>query len=149
MKEPVVADSTCLIALERVEALGILPALFEPVLIPPRVQAEFGVSQRCLTVESPTNDALVSSLTMLVDEGEAAAIALAKQHGVRIILDDRQARSVARQLGLRMIGTVGCALKAKQSGVIAAVRPFLEKLENQGFYLSAALKREALRLAKE
>ena len=43
MKDPVVADSTCLIALERIDSLEVLPALFEPVLIPPGVDREFGV----------------------------------------------------------------------------------------------------------
>ena len=42
MSERVVADSTCLIALERIDQIEILPALFEPVLIPPAVAQEFG-----------------------------------------------------------------------------------------------------------
>ena len=37
MKEAVVCDSTCLIGLERIGELGILPALFEPIMIPPEV----------------------------------------------------------------------------------------------------------------
>ena len=66
-----------------------------------------------------------------------------------MILDDRQARLVATRLEVRVIGTLGCALKAKQVGAIAAVRPLIEKLETHGFYLSASLKSEALRLAGE
>lgn len=149
MKEPVVADSTCLIALERIDALEILPILFEPVLIPPEVDREFGVAHPWLKVETPANAALVSSLKLLVDEGEAEAIALANQRGIRVILDDRQARLVATQLKVRVIGTLGCALKAKQAGAIASVRPLIEKLETHRFYLSASLKSEALRLAGE
>jgi predicted nucleic acid-binding protein len=138
-----------LIALERIDSLTILPALFEPVFIPPEVEHEFGAAHPWLKVEPPTNQALVSSLKLLLGDGEAAAIALASQHRLPIILDDRQARTVARQLGLWVIGTVGCALKAKQAGVVAVVKPLLEKLEQQGFYLSPALKAEALRLARE
>lgn len=44
MKEPVVVDSTCLIGLERIRQIDILPTLFEPVVIPPEVNREFGVS---------------------------------------------------------------------------------------------------------
>jgi len=149
VREPIVADSTSLIALERIDALTVLPAMFEPVLIPPEVEHEFGAAYPWLKVEVPTNQALVSSLKLLLGDGEAAAIALASQHRLPIILDDRQARTVARQLGLRVIGTVGCALKAKQAGVVAAVKPLIEKLEEQGFYLSPALKTESLRLAGE
>lgn len=38
MKEPVVANSTCLIGLERIGRLDILCELFEPIMIPPKVQ---------------------------------------------------------------------------------------------------------------
>ena len=38
MKEPVVSDSTCLIGLERIRDLNILPALFAPIMIPPEVE---------------------------------------------------------------------------------------------------------------
>lgn len=42
MKEPVISDSTCLIGLERIGALNILPQLFDPVIILPEVAREFG-----------------------------------------------------------------------------------------------------------
>ena len=44
MKEPAVANSTCLIGLERIGRLDLLQELFEPVFIPPKVQEEFGVA---------------------------------------------------------------------------------------------------------
>ena len=59
MKESVVIDSTCLIGLERIGQLELLPALFEPILIPPEVQREFGMSLSWLTVETPADQALV------------------------------------------------------------------------------------------
>ena len=64
-----------------------------------------------------------------------------------MILDDRQARSVAMQLKVRVIGTLGCLLKAKQAGAIASVRPLIENLEIARVLLNTALKSEALRLA--
>jgi predicted nucleic acid-binding protein len=60
-----------LIALERVDSLLILPALFERILIPPEVAHEFGADYPWLNVEAPTNGALVSSLKLLLDAGEA------------------------------------------------------------------------------
>jgi predicted nucleic acid-binding protein len=149
VKDPVVADSTCLIALERIGFLEILPALLEPVLVPPEVDREFGVTFSWLKIETPANLALVGSLKLLVDNGEAEAIALASGRGIPVILDDRQARSVAVGLKLRVVGTLGCALRAKQIGAIMAVGPLIEKLESHGFYLGAALKSETLRLAGE
>ncbi len=52
MKEAVVSDSTCLIGLERVGELDILPALFDSVMIPPEVGREFDRSFEWLKVEN-------------------------------------------------------------------------------------------------
>jgi len=149
MSEQVVADSTILIGLERIQRLGLLPALFGTVLIPPEVEREFGISYDWLSVEVPTNPAAIETLKLVVDDGEAEAIGLAVERQLRIILDDRQARTVAKRLGLKVIGTVGCLLRAKQTGLIVAVKAEIEALESAGFYLSDALKAEGLRLAGE
>ena len=99
MKGPAVIDTTCLIGLERVGRLDILQALFDPVIVPPSVAQEFGTPLPWLKVEAPTNHAFVSILKMLLDEGEAEAIALASELGHTIVLDDSQARAAARNLG--------------------------------------------------
>jgi predicted nucleic acid-binding protein len=148
VKEPIVADSTCLIGLERIGRLDLLSELFEPVVIPTEVAREFGVSFDWLTVESPANDALVTSLKLVIDRGEAEAVALAYEKRWQVLLDDRQARAVAKQMGLRIIGTVGALVLAKQQSIIPALKPLLDQLEAHNFYLSADLREEALRLAK-
>ncbi|HMG76850.1 MAG TPA: DUF3368 domain-containing protein [Pyrinomonadaceae bacterium] len=149
MKEPIVADSTCLIGLERIDRLDLLSELFEPVVIPPEVAREFGVSLAWLKVESPANDALMMSLKLLIDQGEAEAIALGYEKHWRVLLDDRQARAVAKQMGLRIIGTVGALVLAKQQSMIPSLRTLLAQLEAHNFYLSADLREEALRLVNE
>jgi predicted nucleic acid-binding protein len=55
----------------------VLPALYEPVASPPEVHREFAISLPWLKVESPSDKTLVAALGLLVDEGEAEAIALA------------------------------------------------------------------------
>jgi predicted nucleic acid-binding protein len=149
VKEPVVTDSTCLIGLERIERLDILPALFDPILIPPEVQREFGTPLPWLIVETPADQALVAALKLLVDDGEAEAIALAHEQGRRIILDDRRARSVARSLGVTIIGTVGVLVRAKHRGIITSLKALMSDLEAHEFYIGEGLKAEALRLVNE
>lgn len=149
MKPSIISDSACLIGLERIHALEILPSIFDPIVIPPEVQQEFGIVLPWLRVEIPSNQGFITSLKLVVDDGEAEAIALAYEKGWRIILDDRHARNVATRLGVAMIGTVGILVKAKQQGHIAAIKPLIEQLEMQNFYISKALKQEALRLANE
>ncbi|NJL00828.1 MAG: DUF3368 domain-containing protein [Spirulinaceae cyanobacterium SM2_1_0] len=145
----VVTDSGCLISLERIERLEILPAVFSQVLLPPAVQAEFGVALSWLEVVVPTDRGMVAALKLLVDDGEAEAIALAYERQHRLIIDDRRARKVARNLGLALTGTLGVLVVAKQRGIIPELRPVIEALEGASFYLSDALKAEALRLVGE
>jgi predicted nucleic acid-binding protein len=59
---------------------------------------------------------------MDIGPGEAEAIALAIEAGAaRIVLDDKKARRIARELGVTVTGTVGVLLRAKQRGL--RVRP--------------------------
>lgn len=149
MKEPVVVDSACLIGLERINSLDLLPALFDPILVPPEVQREFGQPLAWLQIETPNNQSLVQAFKMTLDSGESEAIALACERVYQIILDDHQARIVGRKIGLQVIGTVGVLLRAKQENIIPAINPLIAALEANGFYLSQSLKDEVLRLAGE
>ena len=54
-------------------------------------------------------------------------------------LDDRQARELAQQMGLQVIGTVGLLLKAKDAGFVTSVSALLIDLRREGFYISQGL----------
>ena len=133
MKETVVSDSTCLIGLERVGELEILPALFDSVLVPPEVMREFDRNFEWLKVENLTGNLLAAALQMVVDAGEAEAIALASEKNCLLISDDKQARAAAKRLGVNTIGTIGVLIRAKQSGIISAIKPILDNLESTDF----------------
>lgn len=150
MSEQTVTNSTCLIGLERIGRLDILPQVFSTVMIPLAVQAEVGLSADWLKVRAVQNIAVVATLKTQVDDGEAEAIALAMELGdVLIILDDRNTRRIAQQLNLKVIGTVGMLLRAKQKGVITEIKPLLTALSQADFRISASLVGNALRLAGE
>ncbi len=84
-----------------------------------------------------------------MDSGEAEAIALASMMGKSVILDDKQARNIAKRMKLKVIGTVGILINAKNAGIIHAMKPIIEDLERNNFYISENLKNEALKIAKE
>jgi uncharacterized protein len=107
VSESVVADTTCLIALARIGQLDLLQRLFVSVIIPPEVALEFNTPTEWLTVKSCSQVSVLASLKLQVDEGEAAAIALAHELNLKVILDDRAGRSVAKQFGLTVLGTIG------------------------------------------
>ena len=149
MREAVVSDSTCLIGLERVGELDILPALFDPIMIPPEVGREFGNGFSWLQTENLTSSLLAAALSLTVDVGEAEAIALASEKNCLLISDDKQARTAAKRLGVSVIGMVGVLVRAKQSGVVLAVKPILDDLELNSFFISRTLREEALKLIGE
>lgn len=64
MREPVVCDSSCLIALERIGHLDLLPALFHPVQAPPAVRQEFGAAPEWLRIEARIWSALPGFIPM-------------------------------------------------------------------------------------
>lgn len=149
MSQVIVSDSTCLIGLERTRQLDLLPGLFDEVFVPPAVAAEFGTALAWLKVRAPLDVVHVATLKLLVDEGEAEAIALAKEMGCQVILDDLQARKLAAKQNVPCIGLLGVMLRAKHSGKLTAIRPLVEALHRENFFFSEALIAEALRLARE
>ncbi|MGK7918608.1 MAG: DUF3368 domain-containing protein [Trichodesmium sp.] len=100
--------------------------MFSQVTIPPEVQKEFGIYFSWLIVKSTQNIGMVNSLKLVVDDGEAEAITLAYELGYRLIVDDKQARNTAKRLGIKIIGTVGILVKAKQLGLLDQLLPILE-----------------------
>ncbi len=150
MSQKAVTNSTCLIGLERIDRLDLLPQVFEVVFAPPTVAMEVQRKLNWLRVQSVKNKSVIATLKTQMDEGEAETIALAMElDDIILILDDKKARRVAQQIGLKVIGTVGMLLRAKTQGVIPEIRPLLIALLQVDFRISNAIVQEALRLAGE
>lgn len=146
-----VADSSPLIGLARIGQIEILRKLASRVLMPPAVRDEITLHRReapgaavirqatWIEVEAPDHRE-VEPLAILVDRGEAEAIALAQRlPGATLLLDDARARRVAERLGVRRIGTAGLLRRAKKAGLIPAVKPHLDALMANGIYIHRAL----------
>lgn len=149
----VVADTSPLIYLSRVGALGLLHVLFGEVVVPRAVWTEV-VEQRTV---APGLDALKSAdwlrvvdrelpaLELGLDPGETAAILLAEVLNAELLLiDERLGRRVAEARGLAVRGTLGVLVQAHRVGALPALHPVLEALVADGFRISPALIREAL-----
>ncbi len=82
--------------------------------------------------------------------GEAQVLALGlEEPSSLLILDDRLAREIAELQNLRITGTAGVILKAKQEGYISAVAPLLNRLIELDFWISDTVKLRILKLARE
>lgn len=149
---PIVCNTGPLIALALSGQLGLLRSLYGRVLVPDAVFREIGhaTSDRAgaaslhsadwlerVAVESPADPLLLYEL----GEGEAAVISVARHLEARLVLlDERRARRIAEQVyGLKVKGSAGILVAAKNAGLIPAVRPILEFLVRQGYRLSNRL----------
>ncbi len=153
----IIADSSPLISLAIVEQLELLPQLYQQVFAPPAVWDEITIQGvglpgadairqlGWLQIQAP-EPTMLEPLSILVDRGEAEAIALAQsiQDSI-VLLDDAQARRVAERLGVRRIGTLGILRRAKKAGLIPEVKIYAEQLQSQGIYIRPSLIEAVLR----
>ena len=102
-----------------------------------------------LTVRSVRDNTLMPLVTNLGDgEKEVLALGLETPDSL-LILDDRHARRYALALGLKISGTLGVILLAKERGILEAVKPALARLEALGFRLGHKTRQSVLELAGE
>lgn len=139
-----VSNASPLIALESIQRLELIAALFETVLIPPAVAREI---RRSIASAPPWLQvhSLRAALPDIVQrrtlgDGEREAVALAIEiHADSVILDDLPARRIAHAIGLTVVGTVGLLFAAKKAGLIDRIRPELDNLLKMSFFLSPQL----------
>lgn len=142
--EPIIIDTSSLIALERINLLQILCKIYTEVLIPESVIKEFGnLSLPCLSIRKVESNLLKLLITDLnLGKGEADVIALANQTGLKVIIDDSKARKVAENMGLKLTGTIGALLKAERLELIPSAQEKVRELREKGFYVSEELLEE-------
>ena len=148
MNRLVVTDTSCLIALNQVGLLDLLPRLYDEVIAPHAVVAEFGQRPDWLREETVEDrDAVRQLLLRGLDWGESEAIVLARtMPGVRLLIDERRGRKAATGFGLPILGTAGLLAIAKREELLAEVRPVLDTLiAEHDFRLSRILYEQVLR----
>lgn len=146
----VVSDTSPITALLAIGQSELLPKLFSEVLVPEAVHRELSrhhvALPAWLKVQAIRRTDLADGFALLVDRGEAEAIALAKEVAAdRLLIDERKGRRLAQQQGVAVIGLVGVVLLARRRGLISSARRVLLALVNDaGVYLDSALIEEAL-----
>jgi len=147
----VLADASVLITLDNIGRLDLLREMYGSITITPEVSQEFGDPlPEWVKAQAPNPSETVRALSAVVDQGEASLIALALEcKNPLILLDDLKARKLATRLDLRFSGLLGVLLKAKQNGILPAVRPLLNDLKAKRFRLSSDMEQTLLKLAGE
>jgi predicted nucleic acid-binding protein len=159
---PTVSNTSPISNLAWIGRLNLVREQFQVVWIPKAVETELqnvpdaavrkdiddARNQGWLKSRTASDAALVSLLMVELHPGEAEAIALAlEMKAGRLLIDEREGRTMARQLGLSLTGVLGVLLRAKKMGKVKAVKPEIDALKNKArFFIAPAL--EAAILAK-
>ncbi|MBI5866185.1 MAG: DUF3368 domain-containing protein [Planctomycetes bacterium] len=145
----------------KIDRADLLPKLADQFVVPREVAAEIerGPLHSPARAWLESNAARVSSEVLPTDPtvaawdlgaGETAVLSFA--HGNRdyeSIVDDRAARACGAALGLRVRGTLGVLLLAKEAGLLHRIGAELDALERAGFRLGDRLRDTVLREAGE
>lgn len=152
----VIADTTPIITLIKLQRLDLLEKLFDTVFLPHAVFEELISNSKYLTeaqtvVECPFLKRLEvsdrQSIKILrevvgLDAGESEAIALAEEnHADLLIIDERKGRRVAKQMELKITGTIGILLQAFDCKILSQdeIFSYAERLRNSGIRISDSL----------
>jgi predicted nucleic acid-binding protein len=149
----VVSDASPLNVLIRISLVELLPVLYERVMIPQAVASEMGdpaapqavrefirTSPAWLDIREP--DTLLSIIGL--DRGEQAAISLACQNQSDLLLiDEKRGRRAARELNLRIIGTIGIREAAAVRNLIQ-LPDAVQRIRETDFFISDEILEKAL-----
>jgi|ERR1035438_6196490 predicted nucleic acid-binding protein len=159
----VVADTSVILNLCRVQHERLLQQIFKRVLIPREVADDFTrlakIQPRFSGLVLP-NWIEISSVPQIfppevvqaqLDVGESAAITLClNQKADLLLIDEKAGREVATRLGVRTIGIAGVLVDAKNEKLISSVEVLLDRLESEAnFWIASDLRLRVLQLAGE
>lgn len=157
----VVSNTSPISNLAAIGQLDLLRHFYQHIVVPAAVYQELladkgshpgAIVQTLKWIEGRTvqNRALVTALRLELDEGEAETVALAQELGADLVLlDERLGRAVATRFGLRFIGLLGVLVKARQQGLLPAIKPALNALRQAGFWISHNLYSQVLQAVGE
>lgn len=154
-----VCNTGPLIALLTIHHENLLSELFTTVLIPEEVKDELFAGKHLFDktrfkenfviqpLKKPHNPLLISVL----DIGEASVIQTALEQNINsVIIDEKKARKIAKNVyKLDVIGTIGLLVEAKQKGIIEDIKPLIEQLADNGYWIHHSIVSYALSLVGE
>jgi predicted nucleic acid-binding protein len=158
----VVSNATPLIAMAMADRFDLLREIFGRIFIPPGVYEEvveegaerFGATEvrqaAWIQVIEAKDKLAVEVLEDDLGKGESETIVLAREMQADwVLVDERLARRKLELLDVPAIGTLGILLKAKELGLLPAIRPEVDRLRARGFRLARQAYQDVLEMAGE
>lgn len=129
----VISDTTPLISLLKIGKLELLESLFHEILVPqavyeeltsnPEFDDEASQVKNCRFIRQVkvgnTESVRLLQRAVGIDRGESEAIIYTDEcHADLLLMDEAKARLVAKQMGLKIMGTIGILLTAYDEGLV-------------------------------
>jgi predicted nucleic acid-binding protein len=137
--------------LDKIGQIGLLKSIFGKVIITKEILQEFQKElPSFFEVIIPKDQNYQRILETSLDPGEASAIALALEYpDSLLIIDELKGRREAKSLGLKVTGTIGVIILAKQLGQVHSIKSLFKEIEKTNFRINKDLIAEALRKCGE
>jgi predicted nucleic acid-binding protein len=155
----VVANTTPLISLASIGKLELLKDIFGEIIIADAVYNEikakkgYGYSEidtDYIKVQSIKGIAYRDFLLSQLDLGETETIILAKEIDADfVIIDENIAYKIAKSSELNVVRTLSILLRAKEKGLIPALKPLLDEMILKGRWYSQRVYKTILEQAGE
>jgi predicted nucleic acid-binding protein len=156
----VVSNTTPILSLLKIKKLNILKDLYGEVIIPNAVFLEFetGINKPYYTDISKLEWVDIRKIKNIpakttyknLGKGESEVLTLAKEiNADLIIMDELTGRQFAKQLDIKLTGTIGILLKAKEVGLVGSIKQLLVELIDKGTWIHPSLFEKATELAGE
>lgn len=160
MPSRIVTDTSPLLYLHRIDALGWLSRLFQETLVPESVIVELDAGRRLdLDVPDPRRSPWMLPFEPRIElpgwvptelgPGERAVIAGGLENSIPVLLDDRLARQAAKRAGLEVWGTLRILLEAKKAGWVDRIAPWVDQLAESGMWIGRDVRHRVLNMANE
>ena len=148
MEEKIIANTSSLIFLGKLNIFYLAKNMFSQILIP------FEVSEELFAHEKPESNIIKKELGNFIKEikiekitnfnihkGEKAALSLCLQKGLPFLSDDKKARKLAVSLGIECTGVIGILSWNKENKKINVeeYNNLLKKLIDNGYYITTDL----------
>jgi predicted nucleic acid-binding protein len=157
MRELVINTGPVIALVAATGSLGWLPALYQQVWIPHEVMAEISAggpgNPEATAIKEAINAFCLSDLATSIslallhelDLGEASVIHTALARGIpTVAIDEKAGRRIARLHGLKVTGSLGILIKAKEQHLIDNLTDCIARMRDHGIWISPSLIQQAL-----
>ena len=141
--------------------LDLLEKLYQKVFVTLEVKKElyykgnnfFGVNEfrnATFLIQHDKPIKLPAILKHSLDKGEASVIQFALNNKIPLVgIDEVMGRRIARLNDLKVTGSLGILLKAKNSGIDISLKQAISNMQQRGIFLSNELIEKVIKMANE